>query len=681
MAITTLNLEVQKMAYIDESNPDTHYTLNHSTWYRLSESGAGTTVLNRQMLFSLAALSSSLKHNKLYGIQFAFFVSAEYFDECVVYPNYGTFNEDTVTYNTQPTLVKGYNIALRSFSSNYQGDIFAPSTIKRDTDDAYKAYRALSYASLRLMGGYLDKTMRVRTVLSGGSSPYAVVTYDDAAIVKSKITYRSGPASGYFNPREPAVFTWVYTKANSNEYCASPFWSQRSATFYWKTSDSTLHSISAGTDTTLTVPANTFPVNDSITWYVIGEDEDGTTTSLLSKTFSTSAGAASATPISPSGSIEDGSAPIRFSWNLSSSDGQYPTRVEGQWRQQGAESWTALFNLLPAEESFEASSGTFPAGQIEWRVRAYNIDDTAGEWAAAAFIVHDAPPPVSGLAATNVPRTTISWQSSSQEAYEISIDGVVVQKDIGPTTTSWQAAEPLSDRTHEIQVRVQGVYGLWSQPSSIFVEINNTPETTITLNAQFGTDALLAADAGQISEATAYQWYRDGVRIGSSKTAMFTDRFVLGSHRYYVEIWHDSGNYSRSNEVSGLLSVRGTWIALFSGGGWLNITLTDKATSVQQYTHSSVISSRHITGAKFPAVERSTYQDTVGSYSCAFRDPAAAEALEAMKGQMVIVKSRKEKTVIGCLAELAGTEYFFYTAYSFTLQQAEWEDFVTDEDD
>lgn len=683
MARTTLNLPFSKMAYISEASADEHYTLDSRTWYSISGRTLSTqNIPHREMLFGLEEFPASLKRNKLYGIQFVIYADVPEFEYCTIYANYQDFDADTVTYETRPTL-SNVAAAGRFFVDDTKADIVVPKEIATayDKSVAEDAYGALRWGSLRIVNNSGTGAFKMRTVLSGGSSPYAIVTYDSTVKVTSEIVYRAGPKTGYYNPREAAEFAWAYAKADSDAYCASPYWTQSDATFFWKSSaESTYHEISAGTSVKLTIPANTFPVNESISWYVTGTDDDGTTSSTPVYTFSTTAGEASASPVSPDGSIEDGSAPITLAWNLSSTDGQSPTRVEGQWRQQGEASWTPLFDLEPAAESFEAAAGTFTAGQIDWRVRAYNIDDTPGEWADASFVCQTAPSPVSGLAATNVPLTTVTWQSSGQEAYEISIDGNVVQKDFG-AVTSWQTDEPLQDGEHEIRVRIQGAYGLWSQPASVYADISNTPETTIALSAMFGIDAVLSAEPGQLSGSPRFQWYRDNKRIGSTSAAVFKDRFVLGSHRYYVEIWHDSGNYSRSNEVSGEMSVRGTWIARFSGGAWLDITLTDRATDVKQYSHRRTVSSQHVTGARFPVLERSTFQDSTGSYSCAFRDQAAADALEAMKGETVIVKSRRGKTVIGCLANLTGRDYLYYTAYTFSLDQIEWEDFVAYEDD
>ena len=671
MATATRDQLLYDLAYVSEKYPSTHYTLDDTSWYYLARIGFGY-----DFYFKVDTWPSSLKHNKLIGAQAVFCLNRQF--------NYlgieigllaSSYDASTVTYYTRPQK-DGWMIDA-NVDTPVSGDRFIPGALYGTIFEAEDAFDFLNGK-----GFYLDAKVecQIKAVLENGDSPFVRITYDDTIKIISKIAYQSGPASGYYNPRDPATFRWDYVKESPDVYCAQESWDQSSATFYWKASgDSSYTSIALTTEKSVTIQANTFQINDEISWYVSGTDEEGTTTQTPVYTFSTSAGAASATPISPIDSIEDGSAPILMQWQLSSTDGLEPSRVEGQWRNDSEDPWTALFDLSPATEFYEAPANTFLAGQTAWRVRAYNIDGVAGEWAEASFISVAAPVPVAGLAATNVPRTTVTWQSAGQEAYEISIDGKIVRKAFGDAVRAWQATEPLADGTHEISVRVQGVYGLWSQPATVTIAIENVPETTISLSADFGTDANMSATLGQGATADRFQWYRDGVRIGETSAPAFSDRFVLGNHNYYVEIWHASGNYSRSETVNGTMSVAGKIIARFSGGGWLDITLTDSSSDAQTFNHSRTVTTQHITGSKYPRLERSIFRDLSGSYSCAFPTQQEAEALAALEGEVVIVKSNRGKVVIGCLQQLQERQTLFYAAFSFTVQQIEWEDFVTDE--
>ena len=47
-----------------------------------------------------------------------------------------------------------------------------------------------------------------------------------------------------------------------------------------------------------------------------------------------------------------------------------------------------------------------------------------------------------------------------------------------------------------------------------------------------------------------------------------------------------------------------------------------------------------------------------------------------LKGQTVVIKSRKENVIVGALTSLNKRVLKFYTAYTFTIQAIEWEDFV-----
>ena len=670
MATATRDLTIYDLAYVTNRYPSTHYQMDDSSWYPLEDN-----IFADNFYFKVSAWPSSLKHNKLLGAQLVFCLRRRFnFLDLDISRLESSYDANTVTYYTGPQKTWIFDTVV---DAPVTGNRFIPEELSGTYREARFAHDLLNEP-----GFSIDSSVEcdTKTVLENGNPPYLHVTYDDTIKILSRIAYQSGPASGYYNPRDPATFRWDYVKESQDVYCAQESWDQSSATFYWKASGDSSYTGEALTGAkSITIQANTFPADDTISWYVSGTDEEGTTTQTPVYTFSTSAGAASATPVSPIDSIEDGSAPILLRWTLSSTDGLEPSRVEGQWRHDSEDPWTALFELSPAEESYEVPANTFLAGQTAWRVRAYNIDGVAGEWTEASFINVAAPVPVSGLAATNVPRTTVTWQSAGQEAYEIRIDGKIVRKAFGDAVRIWQVTEPLADGTHEISVRVQGVYGLWSQPASVTVAIENVPETTISLAADFGIDANLSATIGQGATADRFQWYRDGVRIGETSAPAFSDRFVLGNHNYYVEIWHASGNYSRSETVNGTMSVSGKKIARFSGGAWLDITLTDSSADAQTFNHSRTVTIQHVTGSNYPRLERSIFRDLSGSYSCAFPTQQKAEALVALDGEVVIVKSNRGKVVIGCLQQLQERQTLFYAAFSFTVQQIEWEDFVTNE--
>ena len=57
-------------------------------------------------------------------------------------------------------------------------------------------------------------------------------------------------------------------------------------------------------------------------------------------------------------------------------------------------------------------------------------------------------------------------------------------------------------------------------------------------------------------------------------------------------------------------------------------------------------------------------------------DTEQAKRFEKLKGQTVVIKSRKENVIVGALTSLNKRVLKFYTAYTFTIQAIEWEDFV-----
>ena len=508
------------------------------------------------------------------------------------------------------------------------------------------------------------------TDIGGKTSSTSVSSF---TTVTTQITPQDSPTSGYADPREAITFHWYFSSSGGSV-------PQGSATFYWReTGAEEWTSVSAsGSSQEVTIPANTFPVASYVEWYLAGTDIGGTSSTSEVFTFSTTASTAYAYPQAPIGIAQDTSKPVTLSWMLANADGTLPKKVTLQWKRPTDISWTTIRQSATPFTEWEVEANYFPVGEIEWRVIATNRDDIDGPAGTAAFVSVHAPAAPIGVTATAVPLTTISWQAEDQEGFEIFIDGVAVKRAYG-TDSSWSPNWVLEDGTHVISVRIQGLYGLWSDPGSTTVAIENiVPEgwEDLDVSAAFDVDAEMTATGAEDLTSPTINWFRDGKRIAVTEgLRSYTDRFVLGTHSYYIEIWSPDGYYARSETVTGCLKSCITRIALFSGGEWIDLKYSERSDNEQAFSYNRTASLRHVLGAAYPVLEVSAFEDESGRYSCAFADIQSAKRFESLRGQQVIVKSRGGNVMIGALLSLERRYTEFYAAYSFTIQAIDWEDF------
>ena len=495
--------------------------------------------------------------------------------------------------------------------------------------------------------------------------------------VTSQITPQNSPTSGYADPRNAITFSWYFaTKAASYD--------QASAVFHWRIKGaSTWTDVAAsGSTTSVTIPANTFPVANEIEWYVSGTDAGGCSSQSAVYTFSTTASTAYAVCQSPVGRVEDGTKAITFRWAVQNTDGSEPARMRLWWKlpTEAQSAWHLLLDTTNQIFEYTVPGGTFDAGPVEWRVQATNRDNIDGPANDASFVVLKAPEPPSGLSATDAPVTTISWQSAGQEAFEITIDGEVVASEWGPATYSWTVPEPLADGVHHIKVRIQGTYGLWSNYAETSIAVENSDSRTVPLSGTFGVDAELALN---YRTAEPIQWYRDGKLIAVVKAkdetgatlTDYTDRLAIGEHSYFVRLLNGNGTYAQSNTVTGVMSTDETVIAPLSGGAWMKLNLSESSDDSQNFSWSRTAALQHITGAVYPILELSPYEDMSGSYNCAFFDDESAKAFDALRGKEVILKSRRGNLIIGGLIATDKQVRTFYSTYTFSISRTHVEDY------
>lgn len=503
---------------------------------------------------------------------------------------------------------------------------------------------------------------------SGYSSTSSVSSFTTN---KTQITPQSSPTSGYINPRTAQKFQW-YFKATGG---AVP---QGSATFYWRVKGaSSWTSIAAsGTTTSVTVPSNTFPVASYIEWYVAGTDTGGYSSTSDTYELSTTAEMAYAYPQSPVNGMIDGSQPATFTWIAETADGAPINSIHLRYRAAGAQAWTTL-GFLGTDRSYTFPADTFDPGIIEWQTNATNIDVIDGPWAGATFICMIAPK-VTGLNATAVPWSTIRWQANDQQCYQIEIDGTVSGPYFG-TEREFTLPDYLRDGVHTIRLRVKGSMDLWSTWAETTVAIENVPETALTLTAEADTDTELAWETASATED--FYVYRDDKMIAHTRNKAFVDRLALGRHEYHVVNRLASGHYDRSETAVTTTHVQHLSLAGIDGGEWAQIVHTLKSAKDPEIKETMSVSYTHFAGRARPDAVASEFIDTPIVCSAVFL-PNEQQALRTMRGlfgKTVIVKMIDGSCRVCFLDSWTYHDRkHYYTAFTFTLQQIEWEDFIDD---
>ena len=680
MAFVTVNIPLQKSALVFENSPNFNY----------HDRAAYTTYLNppagqaNKTLLKFGPVPEAYRYLAVYSAKIqAYYYGNKSGNRTIVRPfllraHWKDFDASAITWNTTPAFTQwdGVGMGYTFPNDTTSAQISTPSSYFASDDQAAIAKRLAT--EVVFLFPYLPSAGTSDSISLENSSARPItlaIQFFDSITVKSKIV-AADKTSGYVNPAVANTFSWTFEENDAYNHAIGP-WEQQTATFFWRVAGaSTWNSIAAGTVSQVTIPANTFPLGD-IEWYVAGTDTQGTASQTDVFTVYTGAAASYASPISPADTLINSDVPITFTWSVANANNPVQTGADIQYSADDGSSWTQLGHAEGDVREFTIGAGAMPGGSIQWRVRSYNADGVAGPWSDPASFYYIAAPAAPIVTATEVPFTTVTWTASGQQAYEVLVDGVSSGIRFG-TGKQFIVKEPLIDGGHTIQVRVQGIYGLWSTPGETSITVQNDPGESIALTAVSDLDTLLTWETDSTVQLT--RIYRDGKQIGIAAGFSFRDRVSLGEHSFYVLQELPDGNYTQSNIVVSTSAADMAYIAPASGGEWLPLKLSENSASAQYFTFNRSHSLRHVTGAVFPVVEVAQFQDLSGSYDVAFADLESAKGFESLFGKIVIVKSRGNSVLIGPLVALNKTHNDFYINYTFTIQQIDWEDFVNAED-
>lgn len=488
------------------------------------------------------------------------------------------------------------------------------------------------------------------------------------------------PSSGAFvNRFQKNTFTWGATDDTTiTQVCFAEI-KQTSAVFEWRVKNaSTSNTISvSGATTACTVPANTFP-SGTIEWRVKATANSGTTTTSAWQEITTTDVTPSCKPVSPSGIVIDATIATRFSWQHIISTGTPQRKADLQWSADGT-TWNTLATVTGENQYYDVPANTFTSGTKYWRVRTYNTDGTASAWSdKAEFIAINAPSAPSIVIQSTGPRPRITWQTSEQEAYQLTLSNGYASGTVYGTKKAWRSPVYLADGSYTVRVRVQNKYGMWSEWSAAALPISHTEGEVITLTVTAGHEAALTWQT-----AGSYDFYlveRDGVAIARTVQKQYVDHTSIGSVTYRVRgCYADSDNYGVSNSDTAEVLPETNMICDLETGVWLEMRLSETQLRTNRTSFSAGVSTVHLAGLAYPVEERSEQRDRALSVACAWphAQRAAALALEALVGRLVCLKDRYGNMAIGSLPSLESNCDEFMRRYSFTISHTNREEAIT----
>lgn len=488
------------------------------------------------------------------------------------------------------------------------------------------------------------------------------------------------PSSGAFvNRFQKNTFTWdAEDDTDLTQVCFAEV-KQTSAVFEWRVKNaSTSKTISvSGATTACTVPANTFP-SGTLEWRVKVTANSGTTTTSAWQEITTTDVTPTAKPVSPSGIVIDATIVNRFSWKHIISTGTPQSKADLQWSADGT-TWNTLATVTGENQYYDVPANKFTSGTKYWRVRTYNTDGTPSEWSdKAEFIAINAPSAPSIVIQSTGPRPRITWQTSEQEAYQLTLSSGYASGTVYGTEKAWRSPAYLADGSYTVRVRVQNKYGMWSEWSAAALPVSHTEGEAITLTVTAGHEATLTWQT-----AGSYDFYlieRDGIAIARTTQKQYVDHTSIGSATYRVRgCYADSDNYGLSNAVTAEILPDTAMICDLESGTWQRLPLSETILRTNRISRAAAISTVHLSGLAYPVAERTEFRDMTVQISCAFtaKNRAAALALEALVGRLVCAKTTQGDMATGYLTALEKNADAIMSRYSFEIQNIHREEAIT----
>lgn len=442
--------------------------------------------------------------------------------------------------------------------------------------------------------------------------------------------------------------------------------------FMWGTDSSTSNIINIDTSArSVTIPANTFPGSGTVYWKFRWKSDAADEYIYSStNTYSTIDSIPIVKPAAPVNASINGEIDQEFSWTYEIDTGSPQTAFDLQISNNDGSSWEDIFSHYETSETKATiPADTFLAGTGLWKVRAYNSDDVASAWSDVASIIVRAsslPPVINSV--TTIPRVTVTWQASGQQAFRLTAKNSTETYESGivfGTGKTFTIPHYWDDGKLQIAISIENRFGVWSDEATTAVIIQNTPSGNISLN---GSVENYGAVLSWRTDTTfkAYYVLRDGIAIACVTDTAYIDYGICGESAYWIMGVTEDGNYTESEALNLYSAPEHAIIAAVDSGDWIELRVNRGGMPEITETHMEDISYQYYSGRMYPVAYSSVFRERTKTFGfTVWKD--AAEKLGELIGQLVILKDYTGGKIVGVLNNLQLSGYVRRPDVSFDI--------------
>lgn len=391
----------------------------------------------------------------------------------------------------------------------------------------------------------------------------------------------------------------------------------------------------------------------------------------------------------PVGTYQDSSGVIRLDWTYVSSVGGTQKGYNLQWSSNGGGSWTTLSETT-ANTYRDVAAGTFPAGNITWKVQTINEYDETSDYSDAVTFYSIAAPATPIVTVGAGARPEITWTSDAdQQVYQVQIlsgSTVVYDSEVQAAlaTRAHTPATYLANAAYTARVRYKNQYDMWSAWGSTSFTVAATAPATPTLSAAVSGRGI-ALTPGSLAAYTNAILYRcvygtDAWEPIAIVTGAYQDNAVAHGIQYDYKLRGATATaYADSTTQSVTASLPSDTIASVDGSAVIDLTLSQEQTAGKTLRDGQQTAMTQYAGRTRPVAEFSGFRTSTFAATYHVASWAEIEAILALAAMCttILYRDRRGRKVYGVLSTVIPVQdTTFGYAVGLTIDAVEYDEEV-----